>query len=110
MSKACNAEQPQLEDVLCSVSRLKILKMLMRLGQLNVSQVAVRLRSNYEATYEHLKILESAGIVEQRLSGRTRYYRLKQYSARSKAVQELIEVYEGTRLTANEEASMTSLT
>ena len=97
LQKANQTEKLQLEDILCSRRKLKILKMLMKLGQLNVSQIAFRLKHNYVVTYKDLKTLESVDIIEQRVSGRTRYYRLKQFSAKSKAVQEFLEIWEKTK-------------
>lgn len=64
-----------LEDVFCSKPRMKILKLLFQCGQLNTSNLAHRLGTNYEATLQHLALLEKEGIVTQRLSGRTRFFR-----------------------------------
>jgi hypothetical protein len=47
-----------LEDALCSKTRIKILKVLMRLGQLNTSQIARRVGGNYGSVRRHLDVLE----------------------------------------------------
>ncbi len=73
---------------------MKILKLINQLGQLNVSDIARRIKINYSLTSEHLKLLESEGILQQRLYGRIRMYRLNESSAKAKAVQNLIEVWE----------------
>ncbi len=84
----------ELEDVLSSKSRMKILKLIYQLGSLNVSDVARRLKLNYASTSEHLKVLESEGILLEHKYGRVRMYRFSQGSAKAKAVVGLIEAWE----------------
>ena len=83
-----------LEEVLASKSRLKILKLIYALGSLNVSDIARRLKMNFAATSEHLKLLEAEGILQERTYGRVRMYRFNEGSAKAKAVAGLIEAYE----------------
>jgi DNA-binding Lrp family transcriptional regulator len=83
-----------LEDVLCSKTTIKILKTIMRLGQLNVSDTAKHVGANFAATHVRLRLLESEGILQQRTSGRAKYFRLREYSPRAKALQFLIEAWE----------------
>ena len=73
---------------------MKILKLVARLGELNVSDVARRIGVNFTTTSKHLKILEDEGILQQRTYGRIRMYRFNQASDKAKAVQELIEAWE----------------
>ena len=84
----------ELEEVFSSKSRMKILKVIYQLGQLNVSDVARRLKLNFALTSEHLKVLESEGILQERTYGRVRMYRLDEGSAKAKAVVALIEAWE----------------
>jgi predicted transcriptional regulator len=42
-----------LEDVFCSKIRMRILKLLFNLGQLNTSDLAHRLGANYATTLRH---------------------------------------------------------
>ena len=84
----------ELEAVLSSKSRMKILKLIYQLGSLNVSDVARRLKLNYASTSEHLKVLESEGILQERKYGRVRLYRFNEGSAKAKAVADLIEAWE----------------
>ncbi len=84
----------ELEQVFSSKPRMKILKLIDKLGQLNVSDIARRIKMNYSATDAHLKLLESEGILQQRVYGRIRLYRFNEGSAKAKAVQNLIEVWE----------------
>lgn len=73
---------------------MKILKLLARLGTLNVSDIAKRIGLNYSATNEHLRLLEAEDILTQRVYGRIRMYRFKEGSPKAKVVQALIETWE----------------
>ena len=73
---------------------MKILKLLARLGTLNVSDIAKRIGLNYSATNEHLRLLEAEDILTQRVYGRIRMYRFKEASPKAKVVQALIETWE----------------
>ena len=84
----------ELEEVFSSKPRMKILKLIYKLGQLNVSDIARRIKMNYAATSEHLKVLESEGILQERMYGRIRMYRFNEGSAKAKAVAALIEAWE----------------
>ncbi|NWG10915.1 helix-turn-helix transcriptional regulator [Candidatus Bathyarchaeota archaeon] len=83
----------RLEDVFCSKVRMRILKILLQLGQLNISDIANRLGINYGATVTHLRILENNGVVQIRLYGRVRLCRLND-SPKAKAIQEVLETWE----------------
>jgi DNA-binding transcriptional ArsR family regulator len=84
----------EIEEVFSSKPRMKILKLLARLGTLNVSDIAKRIGLNYSATNEHLRLLEAEGVLVQRVYGRIRMYRFNEESAKSKVVQSLIETWE----------------
>ena len=83
----------EIEEVFSSKPRLKILKLLSRLGTLNVSDIAKRIGLNYTATNKHLQILEAEGILIERTYGRIRMIRFNDVSAKAKAVQALIETW-----------------
>ena len=84
----------ELEEVFSSKPRMKILKLINRLGELNVSDIARRIGVNFTTTSRHLKLLEEEGIVQQKVYGRIRLYRFNQASLKAKAVQDLIEAWE----------------
>jgi len=81
-----------LEDVFCSKTRMKILKLLWKFGQLNTSDLAHRLGSSHLATLRHLTLLKEEGIVTQRMSGRTRFFRFA-HTMKAKATIKLLEVW-----------------
>jgi len=73
---------------------MKILKILSEVGELNISGIARRLGVNYGTTNKHLKVLENEGIVQHKRFGRIRIYRLNKHSPKTKAVQNLLDVWE----------------
>jgi len=84
----------QIEEVFSSKPRMKILKLIARLGALNISDIARRIKLNYTTTNEHLKLLEAEGILLQKVYGRVRMYKFNESSPKAKAVQNLIETWE----------------
>lgn len=87
----------EIEEVFSSKPRMKILKLVARLGALNVSDIARRINMNYSTTNQHLKLLEAEGILQQRVYGRVRMYRFNGVSPKAKAVQNLIEIWEQSK-------------
>lgn len=77
----------ELEEVFSSKPRMKILRLIARLGALNVSDIARRINLNYSTTNQHLKLLEAEGILEQRVYGRIRMYRFNESTSKAIAVQ-----------------------
>ena len=82
------------EDVFSSRLRIKILKILVQVGELNVSEIARRLSVNYNTTKEHLKVLEDEGLLQHKVFGRIRLYRLNEHSPKTNAIRNLIEIWE----------------
>jgi DNA-binding transcriptional ArsR family regulator len=87
----------ELEEVFSSKIRMKILKLLFQLDQLNVSDIARRIKINYTVTDEHLRLLEAEGILKQYTYGRIRLYSFNETSEKAKAVKNLIQVWEQTK-------------
>jgi predicted transcriptional regulator len=83
-----------IEDVFCSKIRMKILTVLNNMGELNVSEIARRLKINYVSASKHIRTLEGEGIVQHKMFGRIRLYRMNEQSVKAKAVQNLIDVWE----------------
>ncbi len=87
----------ELEEVFSSKPRMKILKLLYQLGQLNVSNISRRIKLNFTVTDEHLRLLQSEGILKEYTYGRIRLYSFNEASPKAKAVQNLIQVWEQNR-------------
>ncbi|MCK5628604.1 winged helix-turn-helix transcriptional regulator [Candidatus Bathyarchaeota archaeon] len=84
----------QVEEVFSSKPRMKIMKIIAHLGELNISEIARRIKVNYSTTNQHLRVLEDENIFRQRTYGRIRLYRFNEHSPKAKAVKNLIEVWE----------------
>ena len=83
-----------LEDVLCSKTRWKILKLLVKYGQLNTSEIAEKLGSNYSSTDAHLKLLADEGVLQLRSLGRIRFYRIDAQTETVCAILAVLEQFE----------------
>lgn len=73
---------------------MKILKLLDKMHELNVSEIAHRLGVNYTVAMKHLRVLEEEGVLQHKMFGRIRLYRLNENSPKTKAIQNLIEAWE----------------
>jgi predicted transcriptional regulator len=82
------------EDVFSSRLRMRILRILIQVSELNVSEIARRVGVNYESAIKHLRILEDEGIIQHKMFGRIRLYRLDEHSPKTRAVQNLIDTWE----------------
>ena len=83
-----------LEDMFSSRLRMKILKLLDKMHELNVSEIAHRLGVNYTVAMKHLRVLEEEGVLQHKMFGRIRLYKLNENSPKTKAIQNLIEAWE----------------
>jgi len=83
-----------IEDVFSSRGRVRILRILSEIGELNISEIARRAGLNYTTTNEHLQILEEAGLIRHKSFGRIRIYRFNDENARAKAIRDLMELWE----------------
>jgi len=82
-----------IEDVLCSKTRLKIMKVLMQSEQLTVSEITRRTTLNYVSTRAYIETLQNEKILTHNIFGkRIRYYRFKD-SPMAKTVKDFMEAY-----------------
>jgi len=82
-----------IEDVLCSKTRLKILKILIG-SQLTPSQIAEEVGVSYSDAVSHLEALRKEGVLcYVRFGERIRFYNYNEASPIATAVRNLIEAY-----------------
>jgi DNA-binding transcriptional ArsR family regulator len=72
---------------------MKILKLLFPLMQLKTADFQKKLEASYTITMQHLTVLEKDGVITQRLSGRTRFFRFAN-TLKAQAVQKLLEEWD----------------
>ena len=86
------------ENVFCSRVRMKILKALAQLGELNVSEIARKLGINYQTAAKHLEILEAEHVLQHKKFGRIQLYELDRHSPKARAIQALLDVWEESEI------------
>jgi len=79
------------EEVFSSRGRVKILKILVEIGELNISEIARRAGLNYVTTNRHLQVLEDSGLVKHKNFGRIRIFRFNEESRRARMIKELVD-------------------
>ena len=82
-----------IEDVFSSRGRVKILRILAEIGELNISEIARRTGLNYATTNQHLAALENSGLVRHKKFGRIRIFCFNEESPRAEIIKRLIEVW-----------------
>ncbi len=85
-----------IEDVFSSKGRVKILRILSEIGELNISEIARRAGLNYSTTNQHLQALENHKLVRHKTFGRIRIFRYNEENPRAKMIRQLIEFWEAT--------------
>jgi DNA-binding transcriptional ArsR family regulator len=86
-----------IEDVFSAKGRVKILRILSEMGELNISEIARRAGLNYATANQHLKILEDYNLVIHKTFGRIRIFRYNEKNPRAKMISQLMEFWEETK-------------
>lgn len=82
------------ELLFSSSGRMKIIRLLVECGELNISEIARRTRLNHGTTRRHLQFLERANLVQEKTFGRIRIFRYKVENIRALALKRFIELWE----------------
>ena len=77
IAKQNHKQTPPIEDVLSSRGRIKIIKILAKEIELNISEIARRSQLNHSTARRHLDFLENASILQKKVFGRIKIYRFK---------------------------------
>jgi len=83
-----------IEDIFSSKGRVRILRILVEIEELNISEIARRAGLNYATTNQHLQALENAGLVRHKRFGRIRIFRFNEVDSRAKLIKKLVENWE----------------
>ena len=83
-----------IEEVFSSKGRVKILRILSEIGELNISEIARRARLNYATTNQHLILLEKHKLIQHKTFGRIRIFRYNEENPRAILIRQLIENWE----------------
>ena len=86
-----------IEDVFSSKGRVKILRIMSEIGELNISEIARRAGLNYATTNQHLQVLENYKLVRHKTFGRIRIFRFNEENPRARMIRQLMEFWEETK-------------
>jgi DNA-binding transcriptional ArsR family regulator len=86
-----------IEEIFSSKGRVKILRILSEIGELNISEIARRAGLNYATTHQHLQVLENNKLVCHKTFGRIRIFRYNEENSRARMIRQLIELWEETK-------------
>ncbi|NVM05322.1 MAG: winged helix-turn-helix transcriptional regulator [Candidatus Helarchaeota archaeon] len=72
-----NNKLPPLEEILSYKARIKIILLLVKVGELNITEIARRTNLNNKTCKEHLKYLTKVKVIQEKKYGKIRIYRLR---------------------------------
>jgi DNA-binding transcriptional ArsR family regulator len=85
----------QIEDILGSRARVKILRILAKYEELTISLIIKKARLNYSCVVKHLKFLKKISLIQEKKFGRIKIYRYKSENIKARSFKNLIEIWEG---------------
>ena len=85
---------PDFEEVFASKGRSKIIKLLCRHGELNISYIIKETKINHASMAEHLEYFVQIGLIQEKIFGRIKIYRYCIENPKARALQRLIEFWE----------------
>jgi len=97
MNQEKNVGPVNLEDILSSRGRVRILKILVGVGELNISEIARRAALNYTTTNQHLNALVKAGLIQEKDFGKIRIFRFREENQRAQAIKQLVNFWESNK-------------
>lgn len=84
-----------MEELFASRGRVKILKLLLREGGMNITRIVKETGLHYNLVIKHLKALEALGLVVQRRFGRSRVFTVNYDNPKVAVVKDLMALLEG---------------
>lgn len=88
-------ENYNIENLLGSRARVKILKLLAKNKEMSISQIIKSAKLNHTSVKNHLAYLKSYNLVQEKIFGRIKIYRYKFENIRAKSLGKFIEIWEG---------------
>ena len=83
----------EIEEFLASKTRIKIIKVLHELGELNIRKICQRIGSAYSIVRKNLELMEELGIIHYKRYGRIRLYGLNNDNPKVRLLTRLIEIW-----------------
>ncbi|HEY0087395.1 MAG TPA: winged helix-turn-helix domain-containing protein [Candidatus Lokiarchaeia archaeon] len=82
------------EDILGSKARIKILKILAKNKELNISLIISKTHLNHANVIKHLNFLKSCNLIQEKIFGRIKIYRYKIENIKARSLKKFIEIWE----------------
>jgi DNA-binding transcriptional ArsR family regulator len=82
------------ESVFSSKGRVRILRVLCRVGELNISGIVRKADLNYATANKHLELLKKANLIREKRFGRIRIFQFNSENRRAKAIKALLNDWE----------------
>jgi DNA-binding transcriptional ArsR family regulator len=82
-----------IEEIFSSKGRVKIIKILVEEGELNISEIGRRASLNHNTTLQHLNFLIETGLIQEKKFGRIRIYRLKEENIKAQALKSFFTLW-----------------
>jgi len=95
-----------LETILASSCRRKMLKTLWKLGQTNVMELVLKVNSTYSQVNPNLQILEKEGIIADRHFGRMRIIQLNKENSKTLLLLQALKTLSAQNAKTRKEATM----
>ena len=83
----------EIERFLSSKTRIKILKVLYEIGELNIRRICQKVGSAHPIVKKNLELMEEMGLVQCKRYGKIRLYSLNEDNPKVKALTRLFEVW-----------------
>ena len=87
-----------IEEILSSKGRIRIIRMLLKKGELNISEIVKLTKLNHNSVVQHLDLLKRAGFVYEKNFGRIRIYNIRNESLIVKAMRSFISLWGSQRM------------
>ena len=82
-----------LELVFSSRGRAKILDLLVKNSEMNISEIIRRTSLNHSSAVRHLKSLGDLGFIQEKIFGRIKIYRFRSEDINARALKNLINLW-----------------
>lgn len=69
------------------------MRILVEIGELNISEIARRAGLNYATTNQHLEALENYGLIQHKKFGRIRIFRFNEANSQAILIKEMMEAW-----------------
>ena len=87
----------QIEDILSSKGRIKILKTLIKNRELNISEIARQAGLSYTSADRHLEELKKQEMIKEKRFGRIRIFKINEKNKMMKIIEEFMKKIEEGR-------------